>query len=102
MEIFETALENFSFLGMEWDENSQKFLYNIKKSAVTKIVSITCFIFTLLFLMYDAQSFDEYTEALFVCSTSVMCSIITTAIYIKLDMFSKFTKMIKRELNRSK
>lgn len=100
MELFETALKNF--LGMEWDDGSQKYSISIKKMFVAQILGVICFITTLVFLIKDAKSFDEYTEAFFICSSAVLCSIIYIFFYIKLDEFSEFTKICKTVANESK
>lgn len=102
MELFETASKNFWILGMEWDESTQKFVYSIIKNFYAYCVSIMCITLTTFYLIYDAQRFEEYTEALFVCTTAVMCSIITTFIAIKLDVFSEFIKASKTSHNERK
>lgn len=102
MKLFETALESFWFLGMEWDESSQKFSYSIKKNVISQCVSGAVFISTLIFLVKEAKTFDEYTEALFMCSTAVMCTIITAFIYIKLDMLAEFIRTAKIAAAESK
>lgn len=84
---------------MEWDESSQKYLYSVKKNAYAYCVSVICITLTLLYIIYDAKSFVEYTEALFACSTAFMCIIITTFIYLKLDDLSEMTKLIRTTLN---
>lgn len=102
MKLFETALENFWVLGLEWHEDSQKFVYNINKTIIAKgahFVSFTC---TLCFLIKDAKSFDEYTEALFVCSTSAMCIVITICIYIKLGVLAEYIKSARAAVSESK
>lgn len=102
MKLFETALESFWFLGMEWDDHSQKFLISITKNVYAYCISIMCITSTTLYLIFDARSFDEYTEALFVCSTAIMCTIITTFICIKLKLLSEFIKSSRMVVNESK
>lgn len=102
MQLFETALESFWFLGLEWDESSQQFLYSIKKNVISQCVSVVCIISTFFFLIKEAKTFDEFTESLFVGSTAVMCSIITTFLFIKLDLLSKFIKTCKIAIIESK
>lgn len=102
MKLFETALENFRFLGMEWDEKSQKFLISLGKMFVSEFCCVVCFVTMLLFVIKDAESFDEYTEALFMCSTAVMCTVIYIFLYIKLDVLSEFIRTSKIELSESK
>lgn len=92
MKLFETALGNFWILGMEWDDESQTFLYSIKKNFYAYCVSIMCITLTIIYLIRDAQKFEEYTEALFVCTTAAMCSIITIFMSIKLGVFTQFIK----------
>lgn len=102
MKLFETALKNFAFLGTVWDESSQKYIYEIRKKLVAVYVGLLCFILTFIFLIKDAKTFDEYTEALFICSTAFMCSVITAEIFFKLEKFSKFTRTCKIAINNSK
>lgn len=102
MKLFETALKYFRFLGMEWDDGSQKFSISIKKLFVAQFLGVICFVTTLIFLIKDAKSFDEYTEALFMCSTAALCSIIYIFFYVKLSEFSAFTKTAKMGLSQSK
>lgn len=102
MKLFETVLQNFWFLGMEWHESSQKLLISIKKMFVSEFCCVVCFVTMLLFLIEDAESFDEYTEALFMGSTAVMCTIIYIFLYIKLDVLSKFIRTARISLNESK
>lgn len=102
MQVFETTLKNFWFLGMEWDESSQQFFYSIKKNVFNYSIGAVCVTGTLLFLINDAKSFQEYTEALFICSSAFMCSIIYTFFYIKLEEFSEFTKICKNSVGESK
>lgn len=59
MQLFETASANFWFLGMEWDKSSQKFLISFKKLFVSQFNCVVCFVTMLLFLIEDAESFDE-------------------------------------------
>lgn len=102
MKLFETALQNFWFLGMEWDEGSQKFLISIEKLFVSQSQCVVCFVTMLLFIINEAESFDEYTEALFMGSTAVMCTIIYIFLYIKLNVLSEFIRTAKIALNESK
>lgn len=102
MKLFETALENFAFLGTEWDESSQKYLYSLRKKLVAVCVGLLCFILTFIFLIKDAKTFDEYTEALFICSTAFMCTVITAEIFLKLGTFSEFTRTCKIAIDNSK
>lgn len=95
MSVLETALESFSFLGLEWDESSQKLLYSIKKQFISQFLGVLCIISTLIFLTNDAKTFLDYTEALFICSTAVMCNLIYIIFYIKLNELSEFTKISK-------
>lgn len=101
MQLFETALKNFWFLGMEWDDSSQKFAYSLKKNLYAYGVSVVCITCTLSFLIHDAVNFDEYTEALFIFSSAIMCNIITTFLYIKLDVLSEFVKICRNSIGES-
>lgn len=95
MSVLETALESFSILGLEWDESSQKLLYSIKKQFISQFLGVLCIMSTLIFLTNDAETFLDYTEALFICSTAVMCNLIYIIFYIKLNELSEFTKISK-------
>lgn len=102
MKLFETALKYFWFLGMEWDESSQRYFISFKKMFIPQFLGVICFTTTLIFLIKDAKSFEEYTEALFMCSTAALCTIIYTFFYVKLNEFSAFTKLAKIGFSESK
>lgn len=93
MKVFETALKNLRILGTEWDDKTQRFYYSFKKNTISLGFGALCFTLTLLFIIYEAKTFEEYTEALFICSSAVMSDTIGIFIYIKLDEFSEFVKI---------
>lgn len=93
MKLFEIALKNLRFLGTRWDESAQRFRYSYKMNSISLGFGVLCFISTLLFLFFEANSFQEYTEALFICSTAVMSDAIGLFIYIKLNEFTEYKKV---------
>lgn len=93
MKIFETALINLRFLGTSWDESAQKFRYSYKMNSISLGFGVLCFFLTLLYLFFEANSFEEYTEALFICSSAVMSDTIGLFIYIKLDAWTEYKKI---------
>lgn len=102
MKLFETALGNFAILGTVWDESSQEYVYKIREKFIAVCVGLLCFILTFIFLIKDARTFDEYTEALFICSTAFMCSVITAEIFFKLDKLTQFTRTCNIGIDNSK
>lgn len=101
MKFFTTALENFAFLGIEWDESSQKYTFN-RKNIIPQIVCVHCITLTLLFLIYDAKSFVEYTETLFILSTAFLCGIVYISVYIKVNVLHNFFESCNSVANMSK
>lgn len=89
-------------MGMEWVESSQTFEYNIKKHLYSFCAGTMCFYGTLFFLFFEAKSFVEYTEALFLFSTDMMCGVITFFLVIRLDALGEMSKIIKNATTESK
>lgn len=101
MKLFETALENLAFMGIEWDESALK-CFSTKRYLITIALCFTCIISTFLFLVYDAKSLVEYTEGLFIFSTAISCCIISLSAYIKMHVLSDFIKNCKDLINQRK
>lgn len=101
MKLFETALKNFAILGLECDESSKKFVYT-KNYFAFQFSCIVCIVLTFLFLIYDAKTFDDYTEALFILSTGLMQGIISVSISFKMNNFFNFIENCKNVFDESK
>lgn len=101
MKLFETALTNFAFLGLQWEENSQKYFYT-KKCINMLSLCFTCIALTCLFLIHDAKSLVEYTEGLFIFSAAIAYCIHFVSIYVNLNVLSDFTRNSKNIINLSK
>lgn len=101
MKIFETALNNFAFLGLEWDENSKKYSCT-KKLHIFQFSFVLVFISNILFLIYDAKTFSDYTFELMLCSTAIMCGIICLSISSNVDTFSNLMENCQDMVEESK
>lgn len=62
MRLFETSLNAFAFLGLEWDENSKQFFF-AKKLLFSYILSGLCLISSIMFIIYDGNTFYDYLLA---------------------------------------
>lgn len=101
MKLFEAVLTNFAFLGLQWEENSQKYFYT--KNCINMLsLCLTCIVLTFLFLIHDAKSLVEYTEGLFIFTAALAYCIHFVSIYVNLNVLSDFTKNSRNLISLSK
>lgn len=100
MKPFETALNNFAFLGLEWDKDSKKYLCT-KKFLLSQFSFFLIFTSNILLLVNDAQTFYDYISELMLLLTSILCSIICFVISIKVDAFNNLVENTETLINKS-
>lgn len=101
MELYETVLNNFAFVGLEWDESSGKYFFT-KKYFAFQFQYILCSISLILFLVYDAKTFGEYTMGLLILFSVFACIIISVTIFLKVNMLFDYIANCKKMLKKSK
>lgn len=95
MKLFETTLENFAFFGLKWDETTKKYAF-AKKSFYIPFMCTVCVFSSILFIMFEAETFYEITF------TAIMGIIIYIALNIKVNTFNNFIENCRDLVNESK
>lgn len=103
MKLFETALKNFEFLGLEWDESSKKYIYTKNYLVfLFQIQFVLLIISCTLFLIYDAKTFYEYTFEFMLLSTAIMCPLIYIILNFEVNIFNNLIENFQNMVDKSK
>lgn len=101
VKLFEIPLNNLAFLGIKWDQGSKKYSCT-RKIFIALLLCVLCMILTVLFLIYDAKTFSNYTSAMTVLLAYIMCFIIYVILYLNENMLNKFMENWQQVLETSK
>lgn len=101
MKLFETAINNFMFLGLTWDERSEKYSYT-EVCFVCPFVGVLSSISCLLFIIYDAETFYEYGLTFTVLSAAIGTIIICIVFIFEVHKFNKFIEICQNMVEKSK
>lgn len=101
MKLFETAVNNCEFLGMEWNDVSKKYVF-AKKFMVISLLSIPCIVQTTLFLIYDAKTFYDYTLISMLFLTAILCCIVNTILKIQVNLLNNWFENWQNFISESK
>lgn len=88
MEIFQFSQMIFATLGISSNRSMQRF--NSFKTFVALLMYGLGFIFTVLFLSREATTFNEFTEAIYVCSADCIIGIAFVCMKIKTKTLFEF------------
>lgn len=87
MKPFETALKNFAFFGIGWDASSKRYIYRKNYFVLHLALCVLGIIAMILFLVYDAKTFFDFTFAFFEITIAVMCLVICFSVHFKIEVF---------------
>lgn len=101
MKLFETTFNTVAYVGFEWDKSSNKFVCT-KKLFIPYIICVLSLCAFIKFLIYDADTFYEYTLG-FSCILSGIWQTITIVIFtINVTMFDNLIVGVENMINKSK
>lgn len=101
MKLFETAINNFIFLGLKWHKSAKKYIFS-KKQIVLSSLSIPCVIGVICFLIYEAKTFFDYTLTFMILSTAILCLIVNVFLKINVDSLNDWFEIINKVVKQSK
>lgn len=101
MKLFERAVENFAFLGLELDESAEK--YSLTKNYLfSQFLCVVCIISSIIFFTYDAKTFYEYIMAFILFSVAVMCTTLSVIIPLRAPKLGIWIETLKSLFEDSK
>lgn len=101
MKLFETPLDSFHFLGLEYDECSKTILFN-KKFFILMFLCVLCMILSILSIIYDTKSFYEYTILFIVFLSGAVDLIIFCILKLNVNILIKFIENFQNVFDKSK
>lgn len=101
MKLFQTAQKNFVYLGINIYDPDQKNQFN-KSIYVYISLTISCFTQTGAFLILEANTFDEYTEGIYILSASILSPMAMAWIAFKLQTLFILIKRFEHTIDSSK
>lgn len=101
MKVFEIGLENAAFFGVQWQESLKRYVYNSKYFAFHLAACGVGIIGTVLFLVYDAKTFFDFTFGLMLFTIPVMYLIVCVSFYFHMDIFNEFIEKCNKQVNES-
>lgn len=89
MKLLEPAVKNFAYFGLDWDESSNKYVFN-KKFFFPPFLTILCSSFCAIYVMYNAVTVYEFIITFVVAFTAAMASIIIIIIKLQVNTLNHF------------
>lgn len=100
IKFFQTLQENFAIVGIRSNQSIQKSPFNRRNSVALFMHSILV-VLSLLYVLYDAHSFQEYTNGLY----SVLAFIVSVICFIIIiwttDKWFEFIEFLENTVNKS-
>lgn len=101
MKLFQTAQKNFALLGINPYDPSRKNQFN-KNIFLYILLVVSCFTQTGAFLIFEANTFDEYTEGIYILSASILSPMAVASLAFQLKTLFKLIKRCENIFDSSK
>lgn len=100
MKILQIAQENFSIIGIDANQSTQKFPLNTRNSLV---LFTLCSVLAsdLMYLIYDANDFKDYAVAILASCTMILSVLIYASILVKMRIIFDFLHRLEEIINNS-
>lgn len=101
MKILQTVFENFVFLGININRMHDD------KNPLNKNIFVSIFlcnlgiVFTGVFLVFEANNFMEYTEAVYTFSTAIVIAMGVVIVIYKVNWIAKYIERCENTINSS-
>lgn len=101
MKLFQTAQQNFVYFGIGPYDPNRKNQYN-KLIFLYIFLTILCFILSGTFVIVEANTFEEYTEGIYILSAAILSPMATASIALKLRTLFELIKRGEQIFDASK
>lgn len=101
MKVFELIRESFTNVGIRSDQINQRSVFNVKNTIFLFILWMS-FISSLLYLLIEADNFEEYVNTFFICSGSGVVIILYANMIWQTSKIHEFSKSIEDAIKKRK
>lgn len=82
MKLYQISQDDFRFLGFAPNQIDQKYFFN-RNNLMTFVVCFFCCASTLLFIIYEAKTFVDYVEAIYIFSAGLGSTVALATLRVK-------------------
>lgn len=100
MKLFQAVQNNLAAMGVNLNQPIHKNIFN-KHILVLFSLCCFCIIFISMYIIQDANSFDEYTEPIYELTSAISNIIAFLLTILKFDTFIEFIERSEKIVNSS-